>query len=86
MLRLNEAYSICTDSDYWDNGLWIAIQIAIKNANVKPMILIILMPMEMATLLYDISETRQLKKVFGELAYNIPISSIKPITGQSFFS
>ena len=32
---------------------------------------------------YDISETEAIKKVFGELAYNIPISSIKPITGHS---
>jgi 3-oxoacyl-[acyl-carrier-protein] synthase II len=32
---------------------------------------------------YDISETEAIKKVFGEIAYNIPISSIKPITGHS---
>ena len=33
---------------------------------------------------YDIGETQAIKKVFGELAYNIPVTSIKPITGQSF--
>jgi 3-oxoacyl-[acyl-carrier-protein] synthase II len=33
---------------------------------------------------YDLNETSAIKKVFGELAYQIPISSIKPITGQSF--
>jgi 3-oxoacyl-[acyl-carrier-protein] synthase II len=32
---------------------------------------------------YDISETEALKKVFGEMAYNIPVTSIKPITGHS---
>jgi len=32
---------------------------------------------------YDINETEAIKKVFGELAYNIPITSIKPITGHS---
>jgi 3-oxoacyl-[acyl-carrier-protein] synthase II len=32
---------------------------------------------------YDISETEAIKTVFGELAYNIPMSSIKPITGHS---
>jgi len=32
---------------------------------------------------YDIAETESIKKAFGELAYQIPISSIKPITGQS---
>jgi 3-oxoacyl-[acyl-carrier-protein] synthase II len=32
---------------------------------------------------YDISETEAIKQVFGELAYNIPVTSIKPITGHS---
>jgi len=33
---------------------------------------------------YDLTETEAIKKVFGEIAYRIPISSIKPLTGQSF--
>jgi len=33
---------------------------------------------------FDIGETQAIKKVFGELAYEIPVTSIKPITGQSF--
>jgi 3-oxoacyl-[acyl-carrier-protein] synthase II len=33
---------------------------------------------------YDTSETLSIKKVFGERAYRIPVTSIKPITGQSF--
>jgi len=33
---------------------------------------------------YDLNETLAIKKVFGELAYRIPVSSIKPVTGQSF--
>jgi 3-oxoacyl-[acyl-carrier-protein] synthase II len=32
---------------------------------------------------YDIVETEAIKRAFGELAYQIPISSIKPVTGQS---
>jgi 3-oxoacyl-(acyl-carrier-protein) synthase len=32
---------------------------------------------------YDIGETTSIKRAFGELAYEIPVSSIKPITGQS---
>jgi 3-oxoacyl-[acyl-carrier-protein] synthase II len=32
---------------------------------------------------YDVSETEAIKKVYGELAYNIPVTSIKPITGHS---
>jgi 3-oxoacyl-(acyl-carrier-protein) synthase len=33
---------------------------------------------------YDANETSAIKKVFGELAYQIPVTSIKPVTGQSF--
>jgi 3-oxoacyl-[acyl-carrier-protein] synthase II len=32
---------------------------------------------------YDINETEAIKKVFGELAYGIPVSSFKPVTGHS---
>jgi 3-oxoacyl-[acyl-carrier-protein] synthase II len=32
---------------------------------------------------YDIGETIAIKKVFGDLAYNFPVTSIKPVTGQS---
>ncbi len=32
---------------------------------------------------YDAGETESIKIAFGELAYKIPISSIKPVTGQS---
>ncbi len=32
---------------------------------------------------YDISETNAIKEVFGEFAYNIPVTSIKPNTGHS---
>jgi 3-oxoacyl-(acyl-carrier-protein) synthase len=33
---------------------------------------------------YDINETNAIKQAFGEIVYNIPVTSIKPITGQSF--
>jgi 3-oxoacyl-[acyl-carrier-protein] synthase II len=32
---------------------------------------------------YDLAETQAIKNAFGELAYQIPVTSIKPITGQS---
>jgi len=32
---------------------------------------------------YDICETESIKGAFGECAYQIPVSSLKPITGQS---
>ena len=35
-----------------------------------------------ATQLNDISETRAIKACFGDLAYNIPISSTKSMTGH----
>jgi 3-oxoacyl-[acyl-carrier-protein] synthase II len=34
-------------------------------------------------LTYDIAETEAIKQAFGEFSYQIPISSIKPVTGQS---
>ncbi len=33
---------------------------------------------------YDINESLAVKKAFGEYAYQIPVTSIKPIIGQSF--
>jgi 3-oxoacyl-[acyl-carrier-protein] synthase II len=33
---------------------------------------------------YDISETQAIKQAFGESAYNTLVTSIKPVTGQSF--
>jgi 3-oxoacyl-[acyl-carrier-protein] synthase II len=35
---------------------------------------------------YDICETEALKNALGEIAYQIPVSSLKPITGQSLSS
>jgi 3-oxoacyl-[acyl-carrier-protein] synthase II len=32
---------------------------------------------------YDINEIEAIKRVFGELAYNIPVTSIKPVTGHA---
>lgn len=32
---------------------------------------------------YDMGETESIKQAFGELAYSIPVTSIKPVTGHS---
>jgi 3-oxoacyl-[acyl-carrier-protein] synthase II len=57
---------------------------AIMNANLKPSEINYINAHGNGLLEYDLNETSAIKKVFGELAYQIPISSIKPITGQSF--
>ena len=40
------------------------------------------MPMELPPKLNDLSETRAIKAAFGDLAYKIPISSTKSMTGH----
>ncbi len=35
---------------------------------------------------YDVAETEAIKEVFGEMAYDVPVTSIKPVTGHSISS
>lgn len=56
---------------------------ALANAHLKPGDIDYINAHGNAYLQYDICETRAIKEAFGECAYQIPISSIKPITGQS---
>ena len=60
------------------------IEKAIKNANLKPQDIDYINAHGNGIIEYDLNETSAIKKAFGELAYQIPITSIKPITGQSF--
>jgi 3-oxoacyl-[acyl-carrier-protein] synthase II len=57
---------------------------SIMNANLNPSDINYINAHGNGLLEYDLNETSAIKKVFGELAYQIPITSIKPITGQSF--
>ncbi len=57
---------------------------AMTNASLKPKNIDYINAHGNGILEYDLNETSAIKKAFGELAYQIPISSIKPITGQSF--
>lgn len=56
---------------------------ALINAQVKPEDINYINAHGNAYLHYDICETQAIKEAFGKCAYQIPISSIKPITGQS---
>jgi 3-oxoacyl-[acyl-carrier-protein] synthase II len=60
------------------------IKKALENANLKPKDIEYINSHGNGAGNYDVNETKAIKKVFKELAYNIPISSIKPVTGQSF--
>ena len=56
---------------------------ALINAHIKPEDVDYINAHGNAYLHYDICETQAIKKAFGNHAYQVPVSSIKPITGQS---
>ncbi len=58
------------------------MKLAIEEANIKPEEIDYINVHGTATLLGDISETRAIKKVFGEHAYKLNISSTKSMTGH----
>ncbi|MEM3036440.1 MAG: beta-ketoacyl-ACP synthase II, partial [Thermoplasmata archaeon] len=60
------------------------IEKSLKNAKLEPKDINYINAHGNGILEYDVNETLAIKKVFGEIAYQIPINSIKPITGQSF--
>ena len=60
-----------------------AFKVALEKAQLNPKDIDYINSHGNGILDYDIGETEAIKKVFGELAYQIPISSIKPVTGQS---
>jgi 3-oxoacyl-[acyl-carrier-protein] synthase II len=62
----------------------IVMKKALTNADLKPTDINYINAHGNGLLEYDLNETLAIKKVFGESAYQIPVTSIKPITGQSF--
>jgi 3-oxoacyl-(acyl-carrier-protein) synthase len=79
----NEAYNIFEIDPSGDTSS-ILMKKSLQNAHLKPQEIDYINAHGSGLLEYDINETRSIKKAFGEFAYRIPVSSIKPITGQSF--
>ncbi len=79
----NEAYNIFHIDPVGDVGAEV-MKRALHNARLKPEDIDYINAHGNGSPEYDLNETLAVKKVFGELAYRIPITSIKPVTGQSF--
>ncbi len=61
-----------------------AIKLALDDGNILPEEVDYINAHGTSTVLNDVAETRAIKKVFGELAYFIPISSIKSSVGHTW--
>jgi 3-oxoacyl-[acyl-carrier-protein] synthase II len=68
-----------------NNGSTMAFnfQSALKKANINIKEIDYINAHGNGILSYDVSETEAIKAAFGEIVYNIPVTSIKPITGHS---
>ncbi len=65
------------------DGLSAAISHALRQAQVAPEQVDYINAHATATIANDAAETAAIKQVFGEQAYNIPISGIKPVLGHT---
>jgi len=77
----NEAFIFGTQTD--SETMAEAFRIALKKANLDPKDIDYINAHGNAIQDYDLAETEAIKKAFNESAYQIPVTSIKPITGQS---
>lgn len=76
-----DAYHVTAPSENGSGGAQ-AIRSAIKSAGISPDQIDYINAHGTATPLNDVSETRAIKAAFGKLAYNIPVSSTKSMTGH----
>jgi len=79
----NENYSIFKIDPRGDVAAMV-IKRALENAHLRPEEIDYINAHGNGELEYDLNETFAIKKALGKVAYRIPVTSIKPITGQSF--
>lgn len=77
----NDAFHISAPAEN-GAGAAICMQLALKDANLDTTDIDYINAHGTSTLLNDKSETTAIKTVFGERAYNIPVSSTKSMTGH----
>jgi 3-oxoacyl-[acyl-carrier-protein] synthase II len=78
----SEAYNIMAPMKDGE-GIMLTIEKALKNAGVKPEEVDYINAHGTSTTLNDKYETMAIKKVFGDLAYKIPVSSTKSMIGHT---
>ena len=78
----NESYNIMAPKPNGE-GMADTIELALKNAGIKPSEVNYINAHGTSTMLNDMYETLAIKKVFGEIAYKIPISSTKSMIGHT---
>ncbi len=78
----NESYNIMAPMKD-GNGMAKTMELALKNAHIKPENIGYINAHGTSTILNDKFETMAIKKVFNEYAYKIPISSIKSMLGHT---
>ena len=78
----NETYNIFKIDPNGDTGAEV-MKKALDNSYLEPKDIDYINAHGNGEIEYDLNETFSIKKTFGDLAYRIPVSSIKPVTGQS---
>ena len=78
----NESYNIMAPKPE-GKGMADTMNLAIKNAGISKEDVTYINAHGTSTMLNDMFETQAIKKVFGNQAYNIPVSSTKSMTGHT---